>query len=176
MDSSVDPEIRDLVARGALFVVNHSGGKDSQAMLIRLREIVPVAQLVLIHADLGEVEWDGNIDHIKATAADIPLIVCRSRRGLLEMIRERGMFPSPQMRQCTSDLKRGPIEREIRRYLRANPRFNGLAVNCMGIRAQESPARRNLRQERSNSGSEPMSGVPSQAGTGATGWRSTIGL
>jgi DNA sulfur modification protein DndC len=137
----VNVAIETLIARGALFVANHSGGKDSQAMLIRLREIVPDQQLLVIHADLGEVEWEGNVDHIRQTIDELPLIVCRSRRTLLEMVNERGMWPSPQQRQCTSDLKRGPIEREVRRHLAANPRFGGLIVNCMGIRAEESPSR-----------------------------------
>jgi DNA sulfur modification protein DndC len=133
--------IASLRDRGALFVVNHSGGKDSQVMLIVLRQLVPDEQLLLIHADLGEVEWEGNVEHIRATAGNLPLIVCRSRRGLLQMVRERRMWPSPKNRQCTSDLKRGPIEREVRRYLKANPQFHGLVVNCMGIRAEESSSR-----------------------------------
>jgi 3'-phosphoadenosine 5'-phosphosulfate sulfotransferase (PAPS reductase)/FAD synthetase len=134
--------IEHLIERGALFVINHSAGKDSQAMTIKLRQLVPAAQLLLIHADLGEVEWDGNVEHIRATAPGLPLIVCRNEnKTLLEMVERRGMWPSPSQRQCTSDLKRDPIKREVRRYLKANPQFNGLVVNCMGIRAAESPAR-----------------------------------
>lgn len=134
-------QITALVDRGALFVVNHSGGKDSQAMMALVVAAVPAAQILVIHADLGEVEWRGVQEHIRATIGAAPLIVCRSRRTLLEMIDDRGMFPSPEQRQCTSDLKRGPIEREIRRYLKAHPEFGGLVVNCMGLRAQESPGR-----------------------------------
>ncbi len=134
--------IPDLIERGALFIVNHSGGKDSQAMYLHLRGLVPKAQLVLVHADLGAVEWAGAVDHIKATTSGEPLHVCRSRRTLLEMIEERGMFPSPQQRQCTSDLKRGPIERTIRAISKETG--NKLIVNCMGMRAQESSGRKKL--------------------------------
>lgn len=135
-------EVIQLIGRGALFVVNHSAGKDSQAMLLKLREAgVPDDQLLLIHADLGEIEWSGNVEHIQQHSFGLPLIIAKSKRGLLQMVEERGMWPSPQQRQCTSDLKRGPIEREIRRFLKANPRFNGLVVNCMGMRAQESSSR-----------------------------------
>lgn len=142
------PDIQLLVARGALFVVNHSGGKDSQAMYLHLRELVPPEQIVIVHADLGEVEWAGAIDHIRATTRGEPLHVCRARRSLLQMIEERGMFPSPQQRQCTSDLKRGPIEKQIRHLTYArkkakNPAW-GLVVNCMGMRAEESPGRKKL--------------------------------
>jgi 3'-phosphoadenosine 5'-phosphosulfate sulfotransferase (PAPS reductase)/FAD synthetase len=54
------------------------------------------------------------------------------------MIAERGMFPSPSNRQCTSDLKRGPIERTIRQTGKK------LIVNCMGMRAEESSSRSKL--------------------------------
>lgn len=137
-----DAEINALIHRGALFVINHSAGKDSQAMAIVLRQRIPARQLLVIHADLGEVEWPGNVDHIRATTGDLPLIVCRNEnRTLLEMVEQRRMWPSSQQRQCTSDLKRGPIEREIRRYLKAHPEFGGLVVNCMGLRAAESSSR-----------------------------------
>lgn len=141
---AVPAQVRDLIARGALFVVNHSGGKDSQAMYLLLRQHVPAAQLVIVHADLGPVEWRGALDHIHATTAGEPVHVCSSRRTLLQMIEERGMFPSPKQRQCTSDLKRGPIERTIRHILAENPQFGGLVVNCMGMRAEESPNRAKL--------------------------------
>jgi DNA sulfur modification protein DndC len=137
-------ELLELVARGALFVANHSGGKDSQAMMIRLLSFVPRAQLLLVHAELGEVEWSGAVEHIEATAPGLPLVLAKSDRGLLRMVEERGMFPSPQQRQCTSDLKRTPIEREVRRFLKRSPRFAGLVVNCMGMRAQESSSRSKL--------------------------------
>jgi 3'-phosphoadenosine 5'-phosphosulfate sulfotransferase (PAPS reductase)/FAD synthetase len=134
----------DLIARGALFVANHSGGKDSQAMLIELRKIVPADQILVIHAELPDVEWEGTQAHIRATIDGLPLIVARAKRTFWEMVEARGKFPSPQQRQCTSDLKRGPIQREIRRYLKANPRFGGLVVNCMGMRAGESAKRAKL--------------------------------
>lgn len=137
-------EIRDLVARGALFVLNHSGGKDSQAMTAVVRAMVPASQLLIVHAELGDVEWEGCEELIRETTAGLPLIVCKAVTDWWGMVDRRGMFPSPSNRQCTSDLKRGPIEREIRRYLKANPQFGGLIVNCMGMRAEESPGRKKL--------------------------------
>tara|TARA_R110000796_G_scaffold45616_43_gene110473 strand:+ start:4338 stop:5105 length:768 start_codon:yes stop_codon:yes gene_type:complete len=127
---------------GALFAVNHSAGKDSQAMLIQLRRMgVPDSQIVIVHADLGEVEWPGNLEHIRQTIGNVPFIVARAKKTFLEMVEHRQMFPSPGQRQCTSDLKRGPIQRELRRYLKKHPEFGGRIVNCMGMRAQESAAR-----------------------------------
>lgn len=149
----METTVSALADRGALFVINHSGGKDSQAMTAILRRTIPEDQLLVIHANLGEVEWQGVVDHIRSTIGNLPLIICRNEnKTFLEMVERRGMFPSPQQRQCTSDLKRGPIEREIRRYLKANPRFNGLIVNCMGLRAQESSNRARQTDFRFNEG------------------------
>jgi 3'-phosphoadenosine 5'-phosphosulfate sulfotransferase (PAPS reductase)/FAD synthetase len=128
-----------------LFVINSSGGKDSQAMTIALAGSIPLRQLVIVHAELGDVEWDGIKAHIDANNCNIPVVKCRNtRKDLLSMVEARGMFPSPQQRQCTSDLKRAPIERTIRTMLRNAPRFGGLVVNCMGMRAEESPGRAKL--------------------------------
>lgn len=112
-------------------------------MTLLLRAMVPPDQLVVIHAPLGRVEWPGTVEHIQDTIGDLPLVMApvASGKSLLDRIRERGMFPGPGFRWCTSDFKRGPIERELRRYLKANPRFGGRIVNCLGERADESPDR-----------------------------------
>ena len=65
----------------------------------------------------------------------------RADKSLLASIEERGRFPSGSVRRCTSSLKRGPIERELRRYLKAHPQFGGRLVNAMGMCAEESAAR-----------------------------------
>lgn len=136
-----EEQIHQLIDRGALFVVNHSGGKDSQAMFIKLSRMIPKEQLLVIHAHLPEVEWQGTLEHIRDTIGNMPLIVTRAKKTFFEMVERRGMWPSPKYRQCTSDLKRGPIEREIRRYLKKHKQYDGLIVNCMGLRAEESPNR-----------------------------------
>ena len=144
METRAPSEIAALRARGALFAVKHSAGKDSQAMLAYIRSIVPDDQIVVIHAVLDEVEWDGTIEHIRATIGGIDLILARPHSTFFEMVDRQQRFPSPANRQCTSDLKRTPNERELRRYLKANPRFGGLVVDCMGMRAQESAGRAKL--------------------------------
>ena len=140
----VPPECRNMIRRGALMAINSSGGKDSQAMTILLARIVPRDQLLVVHAPLGEVEWPGTIEHIEKTIpAAVPLIFARvaSGKSLLERVEERGKFPGAQQRWCTSDLKVSPIERELRRYLKAHPRFAGRIVSAIGIRRDESRAR-----------------------------------
>ena len=143
-DIRVPPECREMIRAGALVAVNTSGGKDSQSMTILLSRIVPRDQLVAVHAPLVDVEWPGTIEFIRATLpSGMPLILApvASGKTLLDSIEERGRFPSPSVRWCTSSLKRGPIERELRRFLNTNPRFGGRMVNAMGMRAEESPAR-----------------------------------
>jgi 3'-phosphoadenosine 5'-phosphosulfate sulfotransferase (PAPS reductase)/FAD synthetase len=137
----ITPEVQRLIERGTLFVINHSGGKDSQAMTLELMAAIPRQQLLVIHADLPEVDWAGIREHIDATVDGLPVIVCRAVKTFFQMVEHRGMFPSPTVRQCTSDLKRGPIERTIRRYLAIHPEYRGRVVNCMGLRAEESSAR-----------------------------------
>lgn len=126
---------------GALFAISHSGGKDSQAMTILLREVIPAEQLVIVHAPLGRVEWPGTLRHIERTTEGLPFLLARAQTDFLAMVRRRGRFPTPGIRQCTSDLKRGPIQRELRRYLKAHPRYGGRVVFCMGMRADESVRR-----------------------------------
>ena len=143
-DILLPPECREMVRDGALVAVSHSGGKDSQAMTILLSRVVPHQQLVTVHAPLGEVEWPGTIEHIEATIPPgVPLILAplASGKTLLERVGERGRWPDSARRWCTSDFKTGPIERELRRHLKAHPRFGGRIVSAMGMRADESPAR-----------------------------------
>ena len=73
----------------------------------------------------------------------MPLIFASVASGktLLERVEERGKWPDPARRWCTSDFKAGPIERELRRYLKAHPRFRGIVFNAMGLRRDESAAR-----------------------------------
>jgi 3'-phosphoadenosine 5'-phosphosulfate sulfotransferase (PAPS reductase)/FAD synthetase len=143
-----EAEIDQLILSGALFVANHSGGKDSQVQLIHLLERVPASQLVVVHASLGPMEWPGAMELAsdQAAVACLPFIVAKASKTLLEMVERRfesrpevPSWPSASTRQCTSDLKRGPIQREVRRYAKANG-FKTV-VNCLGLRAQESPGR-----------------------------------
>ena len=148
-------QVRAIIRAGGLVAINHSGGKDSDAMTIAiLRAGIPKAQIVIVHAHLPDVEWHGTIAHIKKNTQGLPLVIARARKTFFEMVRHRGMFPSPQYRQCTSDLKRRPIERALRCYLKDNPGFGGRIISAMGMRAQESPRRAKqptLRRSKTNS-------------------------
>lgn len=156
MTMIVGTVIQALIDRGALFVVNHSGGKDSQAMLIKLAQVIPAAQLHIVHAELPTADWPGIREHIEATSFGLPIDYCRaiwrdgSDKTFLGMVRDRhakvdasvSPWPSPSQRQCTSDLKRTPIEKAIRAIsARTGAK---LIVSCVGLRAQESTDRANL--------------------------------
>jgi DNA sulfur modification protein DndC len=135
----VTREIQELIDLGALFALNSSGGKDSQCMTIHLARLIPKRQLVIIHSHLPGVEWEGTKEHIEKYAMGIPVHFTQANKTFFEMVDHRRKFPDAARRQCTSDLKRGPIQKFINNYAKEN-HFN-IVVNCMGLRADESHGR-----------------------------------
>ncbi len=132
--------------KGGLFFISHSGGKDSQAMyahlIVDLK--IPREQVVVVHAHLGAIEWSGVREHIEANINEhLHVVQAVDKNGddkdFISMVKTRGMWPAPAYRQCTSDLKRGPIYKFIRATMKA--RGVSLAVNCTGMRAEESASR-----------------------------------
>jgi len=133
-------------------LINSSAGKDSQAMLDFVveqcdRARVPRARLVVAHADLGRVEWPGTRQLAEEQARHYGLefvAVSRPQGDLLDHIAKRGMFPSPAARFCTSDHKRTPVS-TVFTCLAMRSRQQGVSrtriLSCMGLRAEESPAR-----------------------------------
>jgi 3'-phosphoadenosine 5'-phosphosulfate sulfotransferase (PAPS reductase)/FAD synthetase len=114
-------------------------------MMTVLRRVVPKGQLVVVHADLGRVEWEGTRKHIEETCGSSVNVV-RARKDFFDMVRARHErrpdvppWPSPRYRQCTADLKRSPIYRFIRGDMKR--RGAKLGINAMGLRAGESAAR-----------------------------------
>jgi DNA sulfur modification protein DndC len=135
----IHDDVDRLIGLGALFVINSSGGKDSQAMTIKLSRLIPKHQLVIIHSHLTGVEWPGVIEHIQENSCGIEVHITRARKTFFEMVDHRRRFPDASRRQCTSDLKRGPIQKFINNFCKER-RFNTV-VNCIGLRAEESPGR-----------------------------------
>jgi 3'-phosphoadenosine 5'-phosphosulfate sulfotransferase (PAPS reductase)/FAD synthetase len=150
-------------------VVNSSAGKDSQAMLDVVVERATAAgvrdRLVVVHCDLGKVEWEGTRELAQEHAAHYGLrfeVVRRTLGGLLDQVRARRMWPDSQNRYCTSDQKRDQVSKLFTRLawehfvgplgLRGPARI----LNCMGHRAQESRTRAKMVEvcpnERSTSG------------------------
>lgn len=158
MDTVTTGPAPDLGAYG-IVLVNSSAGKDSQASLDvvveHARAANALAKIVVVHADLGDAEWDGVPELAAEHAAHYGLRFELARRTasdghtetILERVATRGMWPDAARRWCTSDHKRGPI-RKIMTSLVAELRDNGTVVdrpvrllNVMGLRAAESTAR-----------------------------------
>lgn len=118
--------------------LNISGGKDSVAMASVICEKYPDVPKSFVFADTGW-EHPGTEEWCTKIAAHFgyPLNVVRNpNKTFLTMVGNRMKFPDNSNRQCTSDLKRGPIQTWIRRNI-ADP----VVINCIGLRAEESPAR-----------------------------------
>lgn len=136
-------------------LINSSGGKDSQAMLSHVVALadeqgLPRERMVVVHADLGRVEWQGTRDLAEAQAAAYGIrfeVVRRAIGDLLDQIEARGMFPSSTARYCTSDQKTSQVAKLMTalaaEHRAANPQDQRpiRILNCLGMRAQESPAR-----------------------------------
>ena len=194
-----------------VIVINSSAGKDSAAMSdYIMSEVIyqdyPLDQVVMVHADLGKVEWEGAAELAEEHANFYGLRfmkIARPQGDLLEQIEQRridvraralrfemadagingGMdnltkedrkrlekfakshpdeehplrvlaeadrtnpiWPSSQARYCTSDQKRGQIQKlitELSREISARKGEGTVKVlNCLGLRAAESPARK----------------------------------
>ena len=139
-----------------VILVNTSAGKDSQAMLDALVRLADEqgcdrSKFVAVHADLGKVEWEGVPELAREQAEHYGLrfeIVTRPQGDLLQQIEDRGMFPSSTARYCTSDQKTGQVTKLMTRLVTEQVTAgHDLTVrpvrilNCLGLRAQESPAR-----------------------------------
>lgn len=157
---STAPVIDALLAAGAPVAIGVSGGKDSQAAALatigHLDRIDHIGPRVLIHSDLGTVEWNESLPVCRRLAdhLNIELITVRRKAGDL-MDRWEGRWVSsvrryanletvtlvlpwstPSMRFCTSELKTHVIAAELKR------RFPGQTfVNVTGVRREESAAR-----------------------------------
>lgn len=145
-------------------LINSSGGKDSQAMLTHLVELADVQgvdrfRLVVVHANLGRVEWAGTAQLVQTQADCYGLTVHLVARteDLLDQVETRHAtlrakgdtstpaWPSSAARYCTSDQKTGQVAK-LMTALAAQHRAAGNTapiriLNCLGLRADESPAR-----------------------------------
>lgn len=157
---AVDQDVTSVLASRAPVAIGVSGGKDSQAAVIatmgHLDAIGHTGPRILVHADLGIVEWDDSLSVCRDLARrfDVELlVVSRKAGGLMERWEARWQssvdrycnlltvtlvpcWSTPAMRFCTSELKTHVITAALRR------RYPGkIVVNVTGIRRAESASR-----------------------------------
>lgn len=154
-------DIDALIAAHAPVAIGVSGGKDSQAAALatfdHLDAVGHRGSRVLIHSDLGSIEWNDSLPTCERLAAHLQcelIVVRRKAGGMVERWESRWQssvrryaelstvtvvlpWSTPSMRFCTSELKTHVIGAELKR------RFKGqLFINVTGVRREESAARR----------------------------------
>jgi 3'-phosphoadenosine 5'-phosphosulfate sulfotransferase (PAPS reductase)/FAD synthetase len=154
------PEIDDLLAFNAPVAIGASGGKDSClaafAVQRHLDKIGHTGPRILVHADLGRVEWKDSLPTCERLAdrLGLELVIVRRKSGDmmdrwlsrwaanvtryqdLSCVKLISPWSSSAMRFCTSELKVQPICREL---IRRFP--NTTIINAVGIRREESAGR-----------------------------------
>jgi len=155
-----DAEVDALLDLNAPVVSGASGGKDSQAVALAVARHLDLighrGPRLLVHANLGRVEWRDSMGVCERLAAHLgwELLVVRRHAGDLlhrwesrwisrrdayaELLTVRLTPPwsTPSMRFCTSELKTDPIGSALRKRFPTGP-----IISVDGVRAQESAAR-----------------------------------
>ncbi|MCW8309046.1 phosphoadenosine phosphosulfate reductase family protein [Acidiphilium sp. PA] len=158
---ALTPEVERLLAADAAVAIGVSGGKDSCAVAIAvdryLEAIGHAGPRILIHADLGRVEWRDSLPACQRLAERIgwELVVVRRQAGdmlhrwhgrwannvaryaALECVQVILPWSTPSMRFCTSEMKTRIIASALAKRFPGRP-----ILNVTGIRRQESTNRR----------------------------------
>lgn len=158
-----------MLALDAVVAIGVSGGKDSQALAIavhrHLEAIGHKGPRILIHSDLGVVEWKDSLPVCERLAAHLgyELVTVRRASGdMLDRWRSRWEaniarfadltcvklilpWSTPSWRFCTSELKSQVCASALKK------RFPGRDIlNVMGVRREESSARAKLPVSQAN--------------------------
>lgn len=154
------PDIDALIAANAPVAIGVSGGKDSQATALatiaHLDQAGHTGPRILVHSDLGVVEWADSLPVCERLARHLGIELVTLRRAAgdmmdrwearwassvrryanLETVTLVLPWSTPSMRFCTSELKTQLIGAALRK------RFKGQTyINVTGVRRQESAAR-----------------------------------
>lgn len=157
---AITDDIQAALATDAVVAVGVSGGKDSQACAIAVRNYLDSighkGPRVLVHADLGSIEWRSSLEVCETLAKQLGwelIVVRRPAGGMIERWESRWEnnvrryatldcvklilpWSTPRMRFCTSELKVSPITSALRKRFKRET-----IINASGIRREESPAR-----------------------------------
>jgi len=160
---AVTPEVKALLDNNSVVAIGVSGGKDSQACAVAvnayLDSVGHTGTRILVHSDLGRIEWKDSLKVCQELAAHLGLelmIVHRNAGDMMDrwlgrwnanLTRYRELscvkvilpWSTPSMRFCTSELKVDVITAALKK------RFPGQdIVNVAGIRREESDARKKM--------------------------------
>ena len=154
------PEVEALLANNAVCSVSVSGGKDSVAIALavarHLDTIGHSGPRLLIHADLGRVEWRDSLPSCERLAKHLgwELLVVRRQAGdmlarwqgrwsnnvaryeALECVKLILPWSTPSLRFCTSEMKSSVLTSALKKRYRQQD-----ILNIVGIRRQESANR-----------------------------------
>ncbi len=162
-------------------LVSISGGKDSQVQLDVMAEWARAAgvidRVVVVHSDLGRVEWAGTRELAAEHAAHYGLrfeVVSRSQGDILEHVRSKhaaniakvaagtkpkmhAPWPSHATRDCTRQHKVDQIKRLFTQLTKesrdAGATHRIRILDCIGIRGEESkPRAKRIAQWRAKNG------------------------
>lgn len=134
MVTAIDP-----MAKMSTIIASVSGGKDSAAMCLYLREL-GLTNVRRVFADTGW-EHEDTYAYLRGPLTEalgpIDEVIGRDG-GMANLVRRKKMFPSRLKRFCTEELKVFPLRDYVERHAQ-----NGLVVNAVGIRNEESASRAN---------------------------------
>jgi len=133
---------------GRPIVASVSGGKDSTAMAIWLKQ-QGVEETNPIYWGYADTGWEHESVYRYIDETLIPYLGKNFRRvkskkypgGMVDLCTQKGAFPARRSRFCTDELKKKPL-RDLIKWVKFEHDIQ--PINAVGIRAAESKARSNM--------------------------------
>lgn len=157
---ALTPEVEAMLSRQAVVAIGVSGGKDSDACALAvaryLDKIGHTGPRLLVHSDLGRIEWKDSLPSCERLAEKLGWELLVVRRGAGDMLaRWQGRWANnlkryadlscvkvilpwstPSLRFCTSEFKSNLVSGALRKRFPTEE-----ILNVVGVRRQESANR-----------------------------------